>query len=30
LANNIKTIADLLKSYSDNLEHLQTTKITIR
>lgn len=30
LSNNIKTITNLLKSYSDNLGHLQTTKISIR
>jgi len=30
LVNSIKTITDLLKSYSDNFEHLQTTKISIR
>lgn len=30
LANNIKTITNLLKSYSDNFEHFQTTKITVR
>jgi len=30
LANSIKTITDLLKSYSDNLGNLQTTKISIR
>ncbi len=30
LANSIKTITELLKSYSDNFGHLLTTKITIR
>ena len=30
LSNNIKTITNLLKSYSDNLGHLQTAKISIR
>ena len=30
LKNSIKTITNLLKSYSDNLGHLQLTKITIR
>ena len=30
LANSIKTITELLKLYSDNLGHLNTTKISIR
>jgi len=30
LTNSIKTITDLLKLYSDNFIHLQTTKISIR
>lgn len=30
LTNSIKTIAELLKLYSNNLGHLQTTKISIR